>query len=48
MEVWNKHFLYIGWDHKPLNFQEAVEEETWRSTMEEEIHVIKKNDTWEL
>jgi hypothetical protein len=35
-------------DHEPLTFQEAVEEECWRSAMEEEIHAIQKNDTWEL
>ena len=35
-------------DHEPLTFQEAVEIECWRSTMEEEIHAIQKNDTWDL
>lgn len=35
-------------DHEPLTFQEAVEEENWRSAMEEEMHAIQKNDTWEL
>jgi hypothetical protein len=35
-------------DHEPLTFQEAVEEDCWRSAMEEEIHAIQKNDTWEL
>jgi hypothetical protein len=35
-------------DHEPITFQEAVEEDCWRSAMEEEIHAIQKNDTWEL
>ena len=35
-------------DHEPLTFQEAKEEDCWRSTMEEEMHAIQKNDTWEL
>jgi hypothetical protein len=35
-------------DHEPLTFQEAVEEDCSRSAMEEEIHAIQKNDTWEL
>jgi hypothetical protein len=32
-------------DHEPLTFQEAIEENCWRSTTDEEIHVIQKNDT---
>jgi hypothetical protein len=35
-------------DHEPLTFQEAVKEDCWRSEMEEEIHAIQKNDSWEL
>jgi len=35
-------------DHEPPTFQEAVEEDCWRSAMEEEIHAIHKNDTWEM
>jgi hypothetical protein len=35
-------------DHEPLTFQEAEEENCWRSAMEEEIRAIQKNDTWEL
>jgi hypothetical protein len=35
-------------DHEPLTFNESVEEDCWRSTMEEKIHAIQKNDTWEL
>jgi hypothetical protein len=27
-------------DHEPLTFQEAIEEDCWRSAMEEEIHAI--------
>ena len=35
-------------DHETLTFQDAKEEDCWRSTMKEEIHAIQKNDTWEL
>ena len=35
-------------DHEPLTFQEAKEEDCWRSAMKEEMHAIQKNDTWEL
>ena len=35
-------------DSEPLNFEEAVKDEKWRQTMEEEINAIEKNDTWEL
>ena len=42
----NLFCLYV--DHEPLTFQEAGEEDCWRLAMEEEIHVIQKNDTWEL
>jgi hypothetical protein len=35
-------------DHEPITFQEAVEEDYWRSAMEEEIQAIQKNNTWEL
>lgn len=31
-----------------MNFQEALEKKTWRTTIDEEIKVIKKKDTWEL
>ena len=42
------NLFYLYADHEPLTFQEAIEEYFWRSTMEEEIHAIQKNDTWEL
>lgn len=45
-EETNLFYLYVG--HELLTFQEVVEEDCWRSTLEEEIHSIKKNDTWEL
>ena len=45
-EETNLFCLYI--DHEPLTFQEAVEEDCWRSAMVEEILTIQKNDTWEL
>ena len=35
-------------DHNPLNFQETVEKEICRSAMGEEIHIIQRNETWEL
>jgi len=31
-----------------LSFNEAVTEEKWIEAMDEEIHVIEKNDTWKL
>ena len=33
-------------DSDPLSFNEAITEEKWITTMDEEIHAIKKNDTW--
>jgi len=41
----NIFFLYA--DHEPLTFQEAEEEDCWRSVMKK-IQTIQKNDTWEL
>ena len=35
-------------DNDPLSFNEAVTEEKWIEAMDEEIHVIEKNDTWKL
>ena len=35
-------------DCELVNFQEAAQEEKWRTTMDEEIMAIKKNGTWEL
>lgn len=32
-------------DSEPLDFNEAVKDERWRQTMEEEIEVIEKNNT---
>ena len=32
----------------PIHFEDAVEEEKWVATMNEEIGAIEKNDTWEL
>ncbi|KAM0985722.1 hypothetical protein ACFX13_013180 [Malus domestica] len=45
-EETNLFCLYA--DHEPLSFNEAVEEDRWKIAMEEEIHAIEKNDTWEL
>jgi len=35
-------------DSDPLSFNEAITEQKWRKAMDEEIHVIEKNDTWKL
>jgi hypothetical protein len=29
-------------------FEEAANDENWRKAMDEEIHAIEKNETWEL
>ncbi|KAL0550376.1 hypothetical protein IC582_014885 [Cucumis melo] len=39
-------FCLFG-DSEPLNFEEALKNDKWIA-MDEEIKVIKKNDTWEL
>lgn len=31
-----------------MNFQEAFEKKTWKTSIDKEIKVIKKKDTWEL
>ncbi|GJR92333.1 retrovirus-related pol polyprotein from transposon TNT 1-94 [Tanacetum coccineum] len=33
---------------QPESFEEVVREESWKKAMEDEIQVIKKNNTWEL
>ena len=38
--------LFADCEH--VNFQDAAQEEKWRTAMNEEIADIKKNDTWEL
>ena len=45
-EEFNNFCLFAGFD--PMTFEEANKEAKWRKAMEEEIHSIKKNDTWEL
>ena len=35
-------------DCEPVNFEEASNDENWRKAMDEEIHAIEKNNTWEL
>ncbi|KAM2708962.1 hypothetical protein EV2_046705 [Malus domestica] len=35
-------------DCEPVDFQEAVQDTKWMTTMDEEIEAIQKNDTWEL
>ncbi|PKI72950.1 hypothetical protein CRG98_006650 [Punica granatum] len=45
-EEFNNLCLFAGFD--PLTYEEASKETKWRKAMEEEIHAIKKNNTWEL
>ena len=35
-------------DCEPLTFEESSSDDNWRKAMDDEIHAIKKNDTWEL
>ena len=35
-------------DSDPLSFNKAVTEKKWIKAMDEEIHAIKKKDTWKL
>jgi len=35
-------------NNDPLSFTEAIIGEKWIKAMDEEIHVIEKNDTWKL
>ena len=39
-------YLFVGYD--PLIFEEAYRDEKWPQAMNEEIHAINKNNTWEL
>ena len=32
----------------PIHFEDALKEEKWVATMEEEIEPVERNDTWEL
>lgn len=45
-EATNLFCLYA--DHEPINFEQAVTEDCWKTAMEEEMMAINKNDTWEL
>ena len=47
-ETEEMNLLCLYADHEPPTFQGAVNEDCWRRAMEEEIHTIEKNDTWEL
>lgn len=38
---------YISFE-EPATFEEAVKHTEWRQAMEEEIHMIEKNKTWQL
>ena len=33
---------------EPKNYEEAIKHDVWKKVMEEEIRMIKKNNTWEL
>lgn len=33
---------------EPGSFEEAIKEEAWKKAMEDEVHVIEKNKTWDL
>ena len=33
---------------EPTSFEEAIREDVRKKAMEEEIHMIEKNDTWQL
>lgn len=35
-------------DLEPPNFEQACTNNLWRKAMKEEMHSIKRNDTWEL
>lgn len=40
--------FYLFADCEPTGYEEAAQHKRWRDTMNEEIKVIEKNDTWEL
>ena len=46
IEKTNLFHLYV--DHEPFTFKEVMKENYWRNAMQEEIHAIEKNNTWEL
>ena len=33
---------------EPTGFEKAIENEKWRATMQDELNMIEKNNTWEL
>jgi len=35
-------------DCDPITFEEAAKDDHWMNAMDEEIHDIEKNNTWEL
>ena len=45
-EEFNMLCIFAGFDS--LTFREAYQESKWREVMQEEIHAITKNSTWEL
>jgi hypothetical protein len=41
-------FYALFSDCDPVAYEEAINKECWMKAMDEEIHAIEKNDTWEL
>jgi len=45
----HKNFLAaITTEKEPAYFHEAVKEERWRTSMQEEIQALQTNETWEV
>ena len=34
--------------YEPRSLEESIQDQRWKDAMDEEIKVIRKNDTWEL
>jgi len=41
-----KRYNFAGVE--PKNYEEAIKHDFWKKTMEEQIRMIEKNNTWEL
>lgn len=44
----NLTFFGLFPDYEPIKFQVALDKNTWRTSIDKEIKVIKNNETWEL
>ena len=42
------HLVCLFPDVENISFEEAVRDKKWKTTMDEEIKVIDRNNTWEL